>query len=473
VTLRLLVAAWVLIGCAIAPMPGCSPADSGAHPERYANLWDGDFEANCPAQRKLVWGAAGPGGPLDHGLPQRVGQPCRFSLSIPDETTLSIRVSATVAEGPAQSRASFRITTRVDGEARLVHQGEVPPNEILAIDDLPLPAGGEGLELEAMSANRRAGARTILVWSRLVLATRGEPPESQRASWRVPVDAAVASWLESAVWSPAREGAPRMLVIGIDGASWRYVDELIESGEMPNLAALKARGRFGPLESTIVPESAMSWTSIRTGVGAGKHGVLHFASLDRRRGSYWSWLQRGGVTPVVLGVPKSNPSEYFEGVLVGGWNLRESDVYARPEGLDLALRTSTYRPQISVVRNPNLFRERMRARTDLALRLMRGIGWEHAFVVYEYSDTAAHVFGLGDPAWRHTYRIVDEEIGRLLDGVDDETTILVISDHGWKRFRGSFAPRAFLAAEGFEAWAPWLYGGNRFVLRLRSELAPD
>jgi hypothetical protein len=77
-----------------------------------------------------------------------------------------------------------------------------------------------------------------------------------------------------------KPGAPtqRFLLIGIDGADWRYVDQLVARGELPNIAALKQRGAFGPLKTARPTLSPVIWTSIATGVPPGRHGITDFFS---------------------------------------------------------------------------------------------------------------------------------------------------------------------------------------------------
>src|SRR5262245_65545670 len=77
---------------------------------------------------------------------------------------------------------------------------------------------------------------------------------------------------------PRREAppAPRLLVVGWDGASYRAIDPLLRAGRLPHLAALIERGTRAELESTIVPISSAAWTAATTGKGPGRTGVFAF-----------------------------------------------------------------------------------------------------------------------------------------------------------------------------------------------------
>lgn len=81
----------------------------------------------------------------------------------------------------------------------------------------------------------------------------------------------------------------RAVVIGIDSADWKIIDEIVEESEdsvggMPNLMRLREQGAWGPLETlTDIPLSPVIWTSIATGKTAAKHGITWFM-VDRPDG---------------------------------------------------------------------------------------------------------------------------------------------------------------------------------------------
>ena len=71
----------------------------------------------------------------------------------------------------------------------------------------------------------------------------------------------------------------RVLVIGLDGATWDVLERWIADGSLPHLAQLRKDGCWGELSSTIPPISAAAWSSFMTGKRPGKHGVFHFMDL--------------------------------------------------------------------------------------------------------------------------------------------------------------------------------------------------
>ncbi len=68
----------------------------------------------------------------------------------------------------------------------------------------------------------------------------------------------------------------RVVVLGFDGADWRTTERLMDAGQLPHLAALRAAGTAGPLVSTDPAESAAGWAAINTGANPAKNGVASF-----------------------------------------------------------------------------------------------------------------------------------------------------------------------------------------------------
>jgi hypothetical protein len=100
----------------------------------------------------------------------------------------------------------------------------------------------------------------------------------------------LAVWPQPTARSSARVASPALrldadplLVFGIDGADWAYVEPLIARGLMPNLARLRAEGAWGPLQSMKPTASPVIWTTIATGQPPRRHGVRGF-TVSRMRG---------------------------------------------------------------------------------------------------------------------------------------------------------------------------------------------
>jgi hypothetical protein len=81
----------------------------------------------------------------------------------------------------------------------------------------------------------------------------------------------------------AASDRPRVLLIGVDGASWDRVERGIERGALPTFARLRDRGVAAPLVSEQPTYSPRLWTTIATGVAPSAHGIEDFYLMQLPR----------------------------------------------------------------------------------------------------------------------------------------------------------------------------------------------
>jgi len=70
--------------------------------------------------------------------------------------------------------------------------------------------------------------------------------------------------------------ANKVLMIGLDGATFTLLDPLVEQGVMPFLGAVLNRGVRANLMSTRHPLTPPAWTSMITGRSPTSHGIYDF-----------------------------------------------------------------------------------------------------------------------------------------------------------------------------------------------------
>ena len=89
----------------------------------------------------------------------------------------------------------------------------------------------------------------------------------------------------------------KVILIGIDGADPKIMQEMISKGDAPNFSKLARHGTFSRLETTIIPQSPVAWSTIATGCNPGKHNVFDFIRRDAK--TYLPKLaiteQKGGI----------------------------------------------------------------------------------------------------------------------------------------------------------------------------------
>ena len=120
----------------------------------------------------------------------------------------------------------------------------------------------------------------------------------------------------------SQETGVRILVVGIDGATFRVIDPLRAAGELPTLARLIDNGASGPLVSQRPMRSPALWTTIATGLDREDHGIESFTvpnpggkgrtlvdSTMRRRLTLWDMAGAAGRTVGVAGWWVTWPAE--------------------------------------------------------------------------------------------------------------------------------------------------------------------
>ncbi|NUT53719.1 MAG: hypothetical protein HOV94_41480, partial [Saccharothrix sp.] len=117
----------------------------------------------------------------------------------------------------------------------------------------------------------------------------------------------------------------RLVLVGLDGFSPRWLDRLLDDGRLPALASMRRDGATADLYSTLPATTPVAWASIATGAWPSTHGVEGFLvhrpgdALDRRvSGCYstrcaaeplWETATRAGLRSCVVKFPVSYPSD--------------------------------------------------------------------------------------------------------------------------------------------------------------------
>ena len=263
---------------------------------------------------------------------------------------------------------------------------------------------------------------------------------------------------------------PRMLILGLDGATLDVVRPWAEADQLPALKALMERGAWGPLESTIPPMTSPAWPSFATGKYPAKHGVFDFVSAHSgsfnvinatavRAPSLWELLSAHGKRVGVINVPVTYPPRPVNGFMISGLLSPSgaqvtypADLLERYEG-----REAPYRVMPSIQYKPGNegpflddLEALVEARERYALHLMHDQPWDLFMVHFLSTDLAQHAmwrymdpahpqFEPGNPyqgAIQRIYRRVDRAVGALLAEAGEQTTAIVMSDHGFGPLHG-------------------------------------
>ena len=258
------------------------------------------------------------------------------------------------------------------------------------------------------------------------------------------------------------------LLIGLDGANFRVLDPLFESGELPHLARIFDNGVSGTLESQVPPWTASAWPSLYTGTNPGKHGVFGFLDFDGydwdvvnashlEERTLWEYLDHDDRTSVVVNAPVTYPPTDIDGAIIPGY-LAPEDPECHPSGIldDVADAIGNYRVYASLESDDGATTaERVAEYRELAA--MRGEAFryladrfdpEFGFLQFQHTDTVLHEFPEDRDSVGAVYGAVDEQVGAVLEATDPET-VIVVSDHGLGPYEKRVRINELLRDEGF------------------------
>ena len=265
---------------------------------------------------------------------------------------------------------------------------------------------------------------------------------------------------------------PKVVVIGLDAATWTVIRPCMAEGKMPNLAKLMKAGVSGTLESILPPITPPAWTSFMTGKNPGKHGIFHFVETEyggyamkyanatsRRSPTVWKLLNNAGYSVGTMNIPFTYPPEPLNGFQISGMDTpSENSPFIHPPelreelvkhlgGIQLDLRflgaMSTDERRNQVLAEMEQMDNQW---TKAALYLLENHPQDVMMFVFMSIDTVQHYFWqhmdkghflhdlklapkFGD-AVRKVYERLDAAAGQIIDRLPPETTLFVVSDHG-------------------------------------------
>lgn len=307
---------------------------------------------------------------------------------------------------------------------------------------------------------------------------------------------------EPAAPRPLPPLAERLLIIGLDGATFDVLDPLMDAGRMPNLRAFIRRGVAGVLESTRPPITPAAWTTFMTGKGPGRHGIVDFEKYDVRthtltfnstyeiqEKTLWELLSEKGLRVGSINVPMTYPPRPVNGFLISGFETPSIDVdFTWPPELkhEILRQMPNYNYRTNWKRrflggeallraNLEYICQSFEQGWELTRYCGEKFGWDVLMVVFKLVDNLQHkAWKYLDPRCRRLYPRraelaadcfdrLDGVLGRLFDyAASRSATVLIMSDHGHGSLDGKAQPNLLLKNWGYlKLRSPWQRAGTR------------
>lgn len=275
----------------------------------------------------------------------------------------------------------------------------------------------------------------------------------------------------------------KILVIGLDGATWKIINPLIRKGKLPFLAKLKKSSSYGKLISTIPPITASAWASMQTGMNPGKHGIFGFVKHRDRGGEYtlisandingrnfWEYSSLFDKNSLVINMPVTYPAYISNGVLISSFLTPYGETPVYPKEYKRILDKHDYEVDITIQgkygglpknkltsKDKNIFLGHLKRiskkRIEVYNSFLRETNYDFQFLMFKETDVAQHIFW-DSPELEQYYFYLDKLLENLYQNINttkgNNSSLIIVSDHGFHKIADvEFSAYEWMRREGF------------------------
>lgn len=275
--------------------------------------------------------------------------------------------------------------------------------------------------------------------------------------------------------SPSTTSTNKILVVGLDGATFKLLDPLFAKGRMPNLKKFVDNGVRGTLLSTKPPVTAPSWTTFATGVNPGKHGCYDFFipgdtfddfrpvnSSEIKVPTLYEILKEHQRRAVLINLPNTFPPKVKDFPTITSL-MTVGDEFIFPKSL-----TETYpellqyrlTPDESIKLKGDMdayirhIVDMDRKRVEAVKKMFIKEEWDLFFFLFSSTDWVSHLVFYDmvehdHPEAMKVFEVVDEFFGWLHEHMPADCNMYILSDHGFTYYTELFYINRWLEEQGY------------------------
>ncbi len=276
----------------------------------------------------------------------------------------------------------------------------------------------------------------------------------------------------------------KVLIIGWDCATPQLLFDRFRD-ELPHVKQIMGEGVWGKLKSVTPPITIPAWRCMVTGKTPGELGLYGFrqrknnsyrnfsitTSLNLSKDAIWDIIGKTGKKSLCSAIPPSFPPYEINGNLIGCFMTPDMNkTFTYPESLSGEIKDiapgyaadTQFRVEDKKGIKESAFKM-TGAHFDVLEELLQKKEWQFAMHVeigldriqhafWRYMDENHHLYE-PDSEFKNVikdyYKLLDRRLGHIMDIIDNDTLLIVASDHGAKAMKGAFCVNQWLNDIGY------------------------
>jgi len=250
----------------------------------------------------------------------------------------------------------------------------------------------------------------------------------------------------------------KVFVLGLDGVPFTFMDRIIKEGKMPVFKSLLDKGEFKRMNSVLPTISSVAWSSFMTGKDAAGHNIYGFVdreanpfklfiptSRKMKASTIWHELSEMGKRSIVMNVPVTYPPDKINGIIVSGFLATNINKAAYPQeiveelkALDYIIDADTWIARDSKDKFMDELYHVLERRFKTMFKFIKEKEWDYFQCHIMETDRINHFYWTDmeekneyAELFYKFYQKIDEYIKQLLEILDDEIELIILSDHGF------------------------------------------